>query len=752
MKKSSIITFALLIFTFSLSIFAQDDARVAAGWRVLKYDINANLPSNPADRNLSARATLNLQNIGTGAGSRLTLRIHEKAEVTSVTINNSNATFNKIADEKLGARPVQRFVVNVPNVQPNANITVTVNYNLKIEENSGLNAISPVSSQFLPLSFWYPTPNSHFASRGADFAPFSLAVNGVGGATVLSTGKASGASFNQTLNGQPFFVVGNWDAVESNGISVYLPKGASADERKRAEEIAALTNAARTYISGLLGNFPDAPLKIVAVRRGAGYSDSGMILMDYGLFRRPKIDSQTAMRISEAIAKTYLGNVSQIRGEGLGVIREGFSRFIATQFIEKQYGKESADIERLRQRAAYAAVARRDSPLSIASPADDFYFVTVANKGAMVWRMLAEAVGEQQLFNAVRNQAQQGSLNLANLRTEFSSQKPFLDYVFDQPTDMNLLAGLPQASGGETKVALRNLGSYDATVNVVATTDRGEKLTTQVTIPAKSFGEAIFRTASKVVRAEVDPEKLYPQTDFSDDIAPRDFTESDSILVIKRAYDKRDFAAAEKSARTALRATPNFDEARMWLGRALLAQGKNQEAEREFRAVLDAKLPAAQSLAWATVGLGEIALKANQPTQAANYFNEVIRAEAEAGAVFNARLGRNNSRVQSATEETVRTFFQQLDKAATSGRRAELDALILPGEMPRFSSGIGGQAQQWQTALLHIDRLDENNVLAEVGLNIKMLNKDPESGTAIFQLTRVGGAWKLSGIEMFEVR
>ena len=570
--------------------------------------------------------------------------------------------------------------------------------------------------------------------------------------TLLATGKSSGTNFNQTLNGQPFFVAGNWDLVESNGISVYLPKGATADERKRAEEIAALANSAKTFVSGLVGNFPDAPLKIVAVRRGAGYSDSGMILLDYGVFRRPKIDSQTVLRITESIAKTYFGNAAQVRGEGFGVIREGLSRYIATQFIEKQFGKEAADIERLRQRTAYSAVSRRDAPLNLVSPADDFYFAAVANKGAMIWRMLAKAIGEQQLFNTVRNQMQSGNLTLATLRREVSSQKAFLDYAFDQATDMNLLAGLPQTSGGETKVALRNLGSIAATVNVVATTDRGEKLTAQVTIPAKNFGEAVFRNPSKIVRVEVDPEKFYPQLDFSDDIAPRDFNESDAILVIKRAFDKKDYPAAEKNARAALQATPNFDEARMWLGRALLAQGKNQEAEREFRSVLDVKLPAAQSVAWATVGLGEIALKANQPIQAANFFNDAIKAEAESAAVFNARAGRNISKVAPVIDESLRAFFQQFDKAATSGRKADMDALIMAGEMPRFSGGIGGQAQQWQTTLLQIDRLDENSVLAEVSLNIKMLNKDPESGTAIFQLSKVGNVWKLSGVEMFEVR
>jgi tetratricopeptide (TPR) repeat protein len=338
------------------------------------------------------------------------------------------------------------------------------------------------------------------------------------------------------------------------------------------------------------------------------------------------------------------------------------------------------------------------------------------------------------------------------LRPAFAAQRSFIDYVFDQPTDLNLLVGLPQTRGAETKVALRNLGSIDVTVNVGAITEGGERLTQQVTIPAKSFGEATFKTNAKIVRAEIDPEKFYPQLDFSDDIAPREFNESDAILVIKRAFDKKDFTGAEKSARAALKITPRFDEARMWLGRSLLAQEKTAEAEKEFRAIIEEKLPSAQSLAWANVGLGEAALKNNQAAQALNFFNEAISADAEASATFNARAGRNKAQSTATVDDTVRAFFTQFDKAATSGRRAELDAMILPGEIPKFSSGIGGQAQQWETKLLQVDKIDADHVLAEVNLNIKILNKDPESGTAIFQLSRTGSGWKLSGVEMFEVR
>jgi hypothetical protein len=168
--------------------------------------------------------------------------------------------------------------------------------------------------------------------------------------------------------------------------------------------------------------------------------------------------------------------------------------------------------------------------------------------------------------------------------------------------------------------------------------------------------------------------------------------------------------------------------------------------------VLDEKLPTARSLAWANVGLGEIALKSNQNSQAAVFFNEAVKADAEYGATLNARLGRNKANTPGPVDGSIKTFFAQYDKAAVSGRKAELDAMILSGETSRFAGGIAGQAQQWETKVVRVDNQDVNNVLVEVTLNIKLLNKNPESGTAVFRLSKVGNSWKLSAVEMFEVR
>ena len=734
------------------SVFAQDESRASKTWEVQKYNIAATLPQNETDRYLSVKAILGLKNVSNGAASRLTLRISPNAEVLSVKVNDSTADFTK-GEEKIGGNlNLQRIIVRVPSIQAGANFSVAVDYKLKVEENSGLSALSAVGSQFLPLSFWYPTPNSWYFARGADFAPTHLQINSNSSETVVSSGTSNANAFEQKLNVQPFFVTGSWEVINAGNVSVFLPKGAGADEQKRANELASLASDAKTFVAGLLGNTADEPLKIVAVKRGAGFSSGGTVFVEEAAFRRQKIDSQTAMVIGEAVAKLWLGNATVIGGDAFGAVKEGLPRYIATEFLEKQYGKEIADIERLRQRTSYTAIVQRDAPLNIVSPVDDYFYTTVANKGAMIWRLLAKKIGQNEFFSEIRSLAKDGNLSLSEFRSAFSGQKDFFDNLFNKITDTNLLVGLPQQNGAEAKIALRNSGSVEATVNVSATTANGEKLNAQTTIMPQSFGEVIFKNVNKIIRTEIDTEKFYPQTDYSDDVAPRETDTSDSILFIKRAFDQQDFVKAEKNARLVLQNMPRFDEARTWLGRALLAQGRNSDAEKEFRMVLDEKLPNSRSLAWANAGLGEIALKAGQNSQAAVFFAEAIETDAEYGATLTARQGRNKTNSAAAIDETVRAFFLQFDKAAVSARKADLDALILAGEIPKFSSGIAGQAEQWQTKVLYTDKVDANTIRAEANLNIKLLNKSAESGIAVFRLTKIGSKWKLSGVDVFEVR
>jgi tetratricopeptide (TPR) repeat protein len=324
--------------------------------------------------------------------------------------------------------------------------------------------------------------------------------------------------------------------------------------------------------------------------------------------------------------------------------------------------------------------------------------------------------------------------------------------MFDKVTDTNLLVGLPQAGVGETKAALKNEGSTDVTVNVAATFANGEKMTAPTTVRAASFGEVAFRTPNKIVRLEIDSDKLYPQTNYSDDVAPRETTDNDLQLAVKRAFDKQDFAGAEAAARLALREYPNFDDVRILYARSLLALNRNAEAEREFRAALDEKLPTPRTLAWGNLGLAETSYRANQSAQALKYADEAIRADADYGASLAARTLRNKINASSPVPDDVKAFFANFDRAATSNRKAELDALAIPGEASRFVSGISGQATEWRTTPTRSDALGANTILVETQTSVQLLTRQPESGMAVYRLVRTPAGLKLLNVDIFEVR
>lgn len=755
--------------------YSQEEARAA--WQVVRYDITVNVPAAavaPAERALTVRAALTVRNIGQSAGRTLTLRINPAAEVKAVNVAQASATFRSRTDDRT---KLQQVAITLPAaVAAKADLSVTIDYRLPVTENSGLAALSQVGVQFLPLSAWYPTPNTPFAVRGADTAPFRLTVNSPGHPTVISSGRSTnggssgggGAAFEQNLSAQPFFVAGKWDAIEgaaeARGMSAWLYMGATAEERQQATALLGLAANARSFYAGLLGAAPDAPVKIVAVARGAGFNDAGTLLLDHAVFRRPKVDAATALLVAEATARLWIGGATAVRGEGSGVVREGLTRYLATLFIEKQFGREAADAERMRIATAYAAVARRASPLTQSTPLFETHYTVVANKGALVWRLADRALDAGAFASVLRAQLEagrEGGVTLAGLRAALAERgganvRALLDYGFDQPTDTDLLVGLPHQQGGEWISTLRNLGSLAATVTVAATTDQGERLTQQASVPAKDFGEVRFRTAARVVSAEVDPEKIYPQLDYTNDIAPRPPLTDEAYVEATRLFARSEYAGAERIAREAVRSGPRKDEARVVLARALLAQNKSDEAEREFRGALDERLPLATTLAWANVGLGDIALRKGQAAEAAKRFDEAARVDAEYAATLAARANRLKAEAAvgsaPAPDEAVRSFIKQLDAAIRSGRKAEIDALVVAGELNDFSRGIvGNQPEMWQTRVLRTESLGADRVAADVAITAKTLGRD-QAGTAVLVLARAGSGWKLADIQLFEVR
>jgi len=382
----------------------------------------------------------------------------------------------------------------------------------------------------------------------------------------------------------------------------------------------------------------------------------------------------------------------------------------------------------------------------------------------MFWRLVDRRLGHDAFIAVLKSALESGKsdptgLTLSGLRVAIvqrggESMKTLLDQQLDQVIDTDLLIGLPQSRGSEWVSALRNLGSIDVTVNVAATTSTGQVVNAEATVPARNFGEAVFKTSTPIVRVEVDPEKLYPQVDYGNDTVPRVRDLPDALAQGSLQLGAQDFAKAEAVAREMLTSAPRLQEARILLGRALLGQNKLDEAEKIFRAELDEPLPFTATLAWANIGLGEISMKRNQPAEAAKRFNDAVFASRDYPSSLAARASRIRAEAAANNappiDEAVRAFATQLSAAIVSGKKADLEPRVVSGEMVKFiNASVGTEA--WETRVLRTEQLSGDLIAADVSITAEKLGKEG-SGTAVLILTRTPGGLKLLEIDLFEVR
>ena len=243
MKFTRLITLFCSLLVWGGLVRAQEPA--TAAWLVSNFDVTANL--NAEARSVGLRAALSVRNVGRGNGATLTVRLAQKAEVKAVTVNDATASF-RVSPEPRGN--LLRATITLPvAAAPDSTVNVIIDYNLPVAKNEGAQMLSPLGSQFLPASAWFPAPNTIYAPRGMDVAPWRVTVNGLAaGETLLAPGKLTENRVETTLYGQPFFVTGNWDKTDAANARVYLFKGATAEEKARAQELLTLANAARDPI------------------------------------------------------------------------------------------------------------------------------------------------------------------------------------------------------------------------------------------------------------------------------------------------------------------------------------------------------------------------------------------------------------------------------------------------------------------------------------------------------------------------
>src|SRR6185503_13288280 len=244
----------------------------------------------------------------------------------------------------------------------------------------------------------------------------------------------------------------------------------------------------------------------------------------------------------------------------------------------------------------------------------------------------------------------------------------WLDTIIEP--DIIVGAPLPSDKPGTQRVNLRNLGTGDVSVTVVAVTASGKQVPVQVTVPSENITSVDIPTAEKITSIEVDPEKLIIQSSYDNDARDGDMkaTRTGAQTLFTQsiaAFNKVQYGEAEANLREAVRRDPRNALIHAWLARALAAQKKMSEAATEAEAAIKIEPPVGAALAWAYITLGQVAMASGKAADAVQHLRRALVEAEEAPAQFASRealvQAERAANMLPQVEESVRAFIAQLD-------------------------------------------------------------------------------------------
>jgi len=803
--------FVSLVFTVLLSSIG-----LAQEFEIKKYEINATVV--PAELKVDVQAKLRLVNLSdprladnillsTADRPRFSFYINSKAKVTEMKVNGSTAAFK--TNEDLRNNLLRIYTDVTTGIASARELEVDFVYSVPSADRNTSLHVSSGESFLLPNSFWVPVVHTPYAEHGADTAPMSLTVNAPAGLKVVSSGiRKSENSFEQSLAAQPFFIVGNYDVItrggESYPVEVYVPRGLGEVGKQQAQRLATEAERMLAFYVKYFNAAAVAPFRIVAtqarqlstvtsdafsVAREVAFMTAGLATVDDNLLRRDVLDLGTIELLSGAASRAWVDGQVLVRGRGTGMLRDALPVYLGAQYLGERFGVEQRDAAFDRYRGAYAIVARNDAPLLMQSQLDRNYITSVYNKGAMIWRLLEYQLGRQNFENVLRNSLTRTKVDALSLSGWYSPSqggKPpqihplcslsrcanlkenllaagrdrrLINEIFANWIDSVVLPdfaiGQPQSATNGVESTIANFGSGDVTIEVVATTDKGEKLSRNVTIKPGEYGTVTFPAGTNITRVEADPNNLYLQSDYTNDVFPRRPSESEAFGQANLAFVKNDFATAEAKAREGLKITPNAPTLQALLGRVLLAQKKTEEAAKVFEAVLKSEPLPLQAYGAANLGLGEIALQQNNFAEASRRFRFAAMSDFDAATTMAARDNAASAeRGASAIKipEDIRAFLQKFDGAVLQGTTDAVNQFIELGNLRKFAQSLVVRKPAiWVTEAIRTEEWDANRIAVDVTLKIKIEGKD-YAGRAVYVISRANGKMLLSEVPVFDVK
>ncbi len=782
----------------------------------------------PAEYSADVTATLELTNIARQAEARtLTLRLTKAAKVTAFTVNERAFS----TDEKKqpgGDAAIATYVAELsPPLAPGGKVTARLVYTLTYRESTSYAAITPGDTLLMPESGWTPFIHLPQSSHGPDTAPYVLTITRPPDGEVWSSGTRQETDgnivFTSDLAGEPWLVVQPFGPPvsrrasaansETPTIHVRSAPGLPPESQRQAQRLAEEVERILAFYQKLWGAAPvrefqvlTTSRRIVADRRSPElrgrdfdtdrairYAAPGAVLIETAALRRPTLDAEMVEWLTASLAQTWLGGKIRLRGRGWGILADALPAYLTGSYIEQQYGPTAVRDFWLRRSFAYGRLAgirvsqqgfERGIDLIpvLQHPAFPDYYASMPNRGALVFRLLERLVGRDVLLTAIRETATDpgSTATYEAFRNRLVGTPPderranFFRQWFEELSEPDFVIGVPvrREDGPGWSCALRNLGTGDASLPVVAVTDKGERLTTTVELPSKGYATAVFETPATITSVELDPEKLYPQVRFGYDRNSKQF-DNDArperryafgLLLDAEATLTRRLKAGETEAqrqaevegllREALTREPDFALARAYLARTLAAQGKADAAAAEVAAIRRAALPSRYPLALALLTEADLALARQNYDQARTAYKAAFEMESGPALDEQARRGLLASEAaagQSAPpDEELRAFLAAMDKAIRTGTSKALETCFIRPDTSKFVLGIVvSKPDAWTTQGLRMERLDAQRVLLDVRVVVVSATKEEQTGTGLLFLRRVGQSWMVERLDQF---
>ena len=791
---------------FCLAVFVVlTTTALAQDFEIKKYDLNARVI--PQDYKVDVQARLQMVNVSgsdladkillsTNDKPRLSLLLNPQAKVETMKVNNATVPVKTTEDVRGNLLKVSTEITTA--IATAREFEVELTYSIPSADRSTVLHISNGETFLLPASFWAPVVHTPYADHGADTAPMTITVTAPSGLKVISSGiRKSETSFEQTMAAQPFFIVGDYDIItrggESYPVEVYLPRGSNEASKRQAQRLATEAERIIAYYVKYFGVASLVPFRLITTQarqlstattdtfsqgREVSFSSVGVVTIDDNFFRRDAIDLGTIELLAGAAARSWIDGQVLLRGRGTGMLRDALPVYLAANYLGDRFGEAQRDEAFDRYRRSYAVIARNDAPLLMQSLLDRNYTTSVYNKGALVWRLIEKQIGKQTFNTVLRGALSRSRVDVlsldewrsplcglsrcVNVRNEMvagGANRKVSDEIFTNWISTVILPdfaiGQPQKTANGVESTVTNFGTGDLTIEVVATTDKGEKLKQNVTVKAGEYGSLTFPAGTNITVIEADPDKLYLQSDYANDVYPRQSPETESYGKANLAFNKNDFATAEEMARQAVKANPDSSTLQAFLGRTLLAQNKRDEAGKIFDAVLKAEPLPIQAYALAHAGLGEILLQQNNPAEAARHFRLAAAADLDAATTIAARdSALKAERAANAIKipEDVRAFLQKFDAAVLQSSSTAVNQYIELGNLRRFSKSlVVRKPSTWVTEALRAEEWDADRTAVDVTLKIKIEGKD-YAGRAVYVISRAGGKTLLSEVPVFDVK